>query len=127
MTAWLRNLLLRFLGIQPGAPALIAAPSCPDWLPIDRDNWAKFTKSPTGLKLVTRLRAFEAANALAGATDVLHTAHAAGRTCGYSDCIKQLQSLSVSCAESQEKTDIQAVGEPLLDETPEQFIARFSP
>lgn len=123
---WLRNILLRFLGITLGPP-VSPAPSCPDWLPLDRDNWAKFAKSSTGLKLLARLRAFEAANALAGARDVLHTSHSAGRSCGYSDCLAQLISLSVSAAVSAEKHAIQAQGETPLDETPEQFVARFSP
>lgn len=84
--------------------------------------------------MVQRLRAFEAANAIAGAKDMLHTAHSAGRSVGYGEMLEHMISLSSSCHEAQELA-IGAPGAAPANETPEQaearelrdLMARFAP
>lgn len=110
-----------FGGLSPpaGPLLLVTAP----WTPVDRENLERFLRGDTGRKLVQRLRSFEAANAKAGAKDVLHTAHSAGRSVGYGEAIDHLISLSSSCDVKQEKA-IGAPGVAPADESPAQAEAR---
>lgn len=101
------------------APLLLSAP----WTALERDAWARFLAGPAGVKLVQRLRCFEAANAISGCQDVLHTAHSAGRAMGYGECVEHLISLSCSC-DAQQEIAIGAPGAAPADETNAQAEAR---
>lgn len=88
------------------------------WEMADKDNFSRFIHSTTGLRLVTRLRAYEAENAKAGAKDILHTAHSAGRSVGYGDCVNHLLSLVTAYDRSNDKVPAPR------QETPQEMEAR---
>lgn len=77
---------------------LPAVPVTAQWTTLDRDNLRRFLDGETGRKLIARLRATEYTVAVANARDQFHSDHAAGQTCGYSDCIKHVLSLTLSAA-----------------------------
>lgn len=57
--------------------------------------------------------------AIANAADQFHTVHLAGTTCGYSQCFRQILSLSQVAGDTA-ATDIGARGEAPPNETPGQ-------
>lgn len=96
----------------------VKAPISPDWTATERDALKGYLATVEGKKLIARLRATEYVTAVANAKDQFHTQHSAGETCGYSNCIKHLLSLS-TCeivekdnSESGEARDV----EPSLEE-----------
>lgn len=140
LTRWLYESLRARLSRAATPPAdqslkvSVVLESVPTWTPEHRDQLRAFLLSAAGLSLVKRLRATEADVAVAGARDKQHTAHAAGRTCGYGDCVRQILSLS-SAADAQPQStlvagdqanDIEAGGDRQPDEL-RDYLARFSP
>lgn len=90
---WVRGLI----GARAVAGAITPAPVLwvsTQWARNDMQNLAAFLGSVTGQRLIQRLRAYESANAIAGAKDVMHTSHSAGRAVGYGDCIEHMISLT---------------------------------
>lgn len=122
---WL--LILRRLGQEinrlAGSPLPAGIQPAPAWTERERDQWMRFILSDTGAKMMMRLRAFEAANAIAGAKDVMHTAHSAGRSCGYSDCIQHMISLAHTCDAKAVKVEVQ----PTMEESEADLLERLSP
>lgn len=96
---------------------------CDTWSQMDRDNLSRFLASTSGRKMVQRMRSFEAVNAIAGAKDMLHTSHSAGRSMGYGEAVDHLISLSSAC-DVKQATDIGAPGVAPADETDAQREAR---
>ena len=101
----------------------------PSWTALDRDALRGILNSETGVKLVARLRATEYAVAIANAKDQFHTAHSAGRTQGYSECINHILTLTISCAgQAKPANDSGESGETLpIDREMEEILARLSP
>ncbi len=122
------NFILRLFARRTKPVAVpFQPPAATDWTALDRDRLRAVLNSETGRKLIARLRGTEYAVAVANAKDQFHTQHAAGHTCGYSDCIKHLLSLSVSCAASQEN-DSGTPGEVLpIEREAEDYRIRMSP
>jgi hypothetical protein len=101
----------------------------PSWTALDRDTLRGILNSETGVKLVARLRATEYAVAIANAKDQFHTAHSAGRTQGYSECINHILTLTISCAgQAKPANDSGESGEALpIDREMEEILTRLSP
>lgn len=108
--------------LRKKAEPVFISPS-PVWTSTDKENLGRFLRGDTGRKLIQRLRATEAANAIASVKDVFHTQHSAGQAQGYGDAIEHLISLSRSCRVEQEKA-IGAPGAAPADENPAQAEAR---
>lgn len=105
------------------------APQSRGWSMHDRQGLQAFLGSPSGKRFLERLRATEYALAVAGAKDVMHTAHSAGVTVGYGDCIKHIESLSYTSDAQEEKTNDsggQGEARPIEREAAE-WAARMSP
>lgn len=106
-----------------------APPQSRGWSMHDRQGLQAFLGSPSGKRFLERLRATEYALAVAGAKDVMHTAHSAGVTVGYGDCIKHIESLSYTSDAQEEKTNDsggQGEARPIEREAAE-WAARMSP
>lgn len=108
---------------------LPAAPTTAQWTVLDRDNLRRFLEGDTGVKLINRLRATEYAVAVANARDEFHTQHSAGKTCGYSECIRHVLSLTLSAAapapaanDSGESGEVRPVEREM-----EEYLNRMSP
>lgn len=127
---WLTKLRQWFLGKSLKEPSGVAGvPMAGAWTGHDRDTLRHFFSTDIGSKLIKRLRATEYALATSGAKDVMHTAHSAGLTVGYGQCLTHLISLSQSSGAQEEKTnDSGALGEvrPIEREAAE-WHARMSP
>lgn len=132
VAAWLKMALLvrehdrklSELKEEPLADKLSFTPGS-DWQASDMQNLKGFLAGLTGRKLVSRLRATELALGTKGALDVMHTAHSAGITVGYGQCVTHLESLANACAKPVE-TEPQTV--PATDEEIlEELSVRYSP
>lgn len=86
--------LVRLVGGAPAKPLPLPLNVARAWLPQHRDNLLNFLASDTGIALMQRMRCVAAANAQAGAADVMHTAHSAGITTGFYDALQWLESQS---------------------------------
>lgn len=92
---------------RPGA-VVVAPPAVPlaaRWTALDRDNLNHILGSPTGKKLIERMRATEYNLAITNAQLPDHVAHNAGITTGYNHALRHLISLSYSCDVQQEQTN----------------------
>lgn len=114
--------------VEQVSSPLLSAPSAPDWLPENQAAWSQFLHSPAGVVMMARGRAVLFSAATASAKDLFHTAHSAGRTVGFEECLAWLESLSRSSRateasasdDTEAKTDTLPTGELELRE-------RFSP
>ena len=99
------------------------------WTEHDRDTLRHVLASDVGRKLIERLRATEYALATSNAKDVMHTAHSAGLTVGYGQCIMHILSLSQSAgvkAETQNDSGASGEAQPIEREW-QETVARMSP
>jgi hypothetical protein len=81
----LRDTCGRRLEIVPCDPV-------PQWTADHQKAWVTFLGSPAGATLMMRLRQVAGRNALAGAQDMMHPAHSAGRAAGFYDALLWLDS-----------------------------------
>ena len=105
-------------------------PRAADWTAADRDTMASLLASDFGKKLITRLQATEYVLAVTNAQQTANTAHAAGVTCGYNQCLRQILSLSQSaCVVAEKPNDSGAAdGEPRpIEREASEYEARMSP
>ena len=84
--------LVRLVGGAPAKPSHLPLNVAREWLPQHRDNLVNFLASDTGIALMQRMQCVASKNAQAGAADVMHTAHSAGRATGFYDALEWLQS-----------------------------------
>lgn len=104
-------------------PRPAAFPVCPPWTDEDRDAWARFLTSITGRKLIERKRALGLVSAIQGAKDVFHTAHSAGKTVGWDESTDWL----ISLTQTKEEPKEQVTDDRMIEETPEELLARMTP
>lgn len=124
---WLRS-ILSSLSLRPPVRVLAMVPAARSWTAHDRDSLRGFLASDLGQKLVERLRATESSLAIANAADVMHTAHSAGLTTGYSQALKHLVSLSCSADAQAENQNSGAPGEAQpIEQWEAEMLARMSP
>jgi hypothetical protein len=100
-------------------PATLGFHGSPEWSVAHRNALSAFLSTYTGQTMLARLRAIATENAIRGAEDVLHTAHSAGRSCGWFEAIAYLHSLSTikiseSATDFAENNDREMPGEASL-------------
>lgn len=89
-----RRWLARLLVGEPANPRPLPVYMIRNWTPHDKDNLINFLASETGKTLVSRMHTIGMQMAMQGAEDLMHTAHSAGRTAGFLDAIRWLESQS---------------------------------
>lgn len=84
--------LVRLLMGEPAKPSPLPVYTIHNWTPSDKDNLINFLATATGKSLISRMQTIGMQMAMQGAEDVVHTAHSAGRTAGFLDGIRWLES-----------------------------------
>lgn len=65
-----------------------------DWSHDEAMYLRRFLETPTGKTFLARARKIEARTAVIGAHDLMHSAHSAGVTVGFGDCLNWIESLA---------------------------------
>lgn len=103
-------------------PEPVNAPVSPGWSEHDSQTLQAYLMSETGRRFLLRLQAAEYAVSVANAADVMHTAHSAGVTVGYGQCLKHVQSLA-HCGQKADREEALPTEEEQLAE----LERRYSP
>lgn len=105
---------------RPAEP--VNAPVSPGWSEHDAQTLRGYLTSETGRRFILRLQATEYDVSVRNATDVMHTAHSAGITVGYGQCLRHVQSLA-NCGQKAERAEAVPTEEDVLAE----LERRYSP
>jgi hypothetical protein len=127
---WFVRVVVKLLGAASDIAPPAVTPA-PPWTSDDRDNWKRFLTGTTGRKLLLRLTACSAANALASCRDKRNTAVSAASAGGYDEAVQHIISLSWSAHAPVENSNVgpgEAPGiEPRPQDSVEEFLLRNSP